>query len=124
MTDIATKEVSSIEIDATIYRAEDMMYKSNHRHIIVIDGDKYFTLGIYSKLHIIREHQDMDVPLNSLDLKRVPTVNKRKNVSEMLEYLRDDFEQIVVLDDDGSLYGVITQSDILYCSKSKKETTG
>ncbi len=113
IAEIATTYVTSVTATETLSCAVDLMLETEHRHIVVIAGKKFCMLSIHDLLRINREHTDKTLPLSSLQLKSLPFVNKKKSVMETLEYLRYDFEQIAVVNDDGSLYGVVAPMDIL-----------
>jgi len=113
VSEITTTEVITIPRASMLKEAIDMMFRSNHRHVVVTDRNDFYRLSIYEILRLNREQKDKSIPLEVLDLPKMPTVYKKKNILETLEYLRNDFEQIVVVNEDNSLFGIITQSDIL-----------
>jgi len=113
ISEICTTDIKSVSITATLSEALQKMYESEHRQIIVTNGKKYYLLSIYDILRLKHKYLDESVPLSSLSLSRIPAIYKDMRMIEALEYLSNDFEQIVVLNNDGSLHGIITQSDIL-----------
>ncbi|OQX49798.1 MAG: hypothetical protein B5M46_03525 [Epsilonproteobacteria bacterium 4484_20] len=113
VSEITTTEVITIPRASMLKEAIDMMFRSNHRHVVVTDRNDFYRLSIYEILRLNREQKDKSIPLEVLDLPKMPTVYKKKNILETLEYLRNDFEQIIVVNEDNSLFGIITQSDIL-----------
>jgi diguanylate cyclase (GGDEF)-like protein len=106
-------EVITIPRVSALSEAINMMFHSNHRHVVVTDRNDFYLLSIYEILRLNREQKDKNISLETLNLPKMPTVCKTKNILETLEYLRNDFEQVVVVNEDNSLYGIITQSDIL-----------
>lgn len=113
VSEITMTEVIKIPRVSALSEAIDMMFRSNHRHVVVIDRNDFYLLSIYEILRLNREQKDKSISLETLDLPKMPTVCKTKNILETLEYLRNDFEQVVVVNEDNSLYGIIMQSDIL-----------
>ncbi|KYJ87101.1 diguanylate cyclase [Sulfurovum riftiae] len=113
VSEITTTEVISISRASTLAEAIDMLFRSNHRNVVVTGQDHYYLLSIYEILRLNREQQKKNILLETLELPKMPTIYKEKSIIDTLAYLHNDFEQIVVLNDDNSLYGIITQSDIL-----------
>ena len=110
--DIATVSVISLDIDDTVAHAIEMMIKYEHRSIVVVDKYEYSLLNI---LDIIKEQEtsiDLDIKLRDLSLIKIPVINKYKNILEALELIDDKSEHICVINDDKSLYGFVSHSDI------------
>lgn len=112
ISDIATKTVISIKISGTASDAIEKILKHEHRHVVVVDGDDYYIISVVDILHLQEKKVDLNTPLSKLKLKKVPTINKNKNVLDTLEFLNDSVEYVCVLDDDKSLYGFLTHTDI------------
>jgi len=110
--EIATTEVISIDIKSSFTQAMSKMLKHEHRNILVVDLDKYYILSIIDILNIQTKDVDVNTPLCDLELSKIPVVNKNVNILETLEYLNNSIEFICVVDDDNSLYGLITHTDI------------
>jgi len=110
--DIATKEVITIDIKHTFEDAITKMLNSEHRNIIVVDGDKYFVVGIVDIINLKTNKIDIKTPLKDIQLVNVPTINKDQNILEAIDYLNNSIEYICVVNDDLSLYGLITHTDI------------
>ena len=111
--EIATTDVAEISREKTLCEAIDLMYQSEHRQIIVTDKNRFYGLGIYDVLRLSNSHMDKQTPLQSIALTPVPTLQKDKSILETLEYIRQDFEYLVVVDETGRLYGIVSQTDIL-----------
>ncbi|MCK9490849.1 MAG: diguanylate cyclase [Sulfurimonas sp.] len=110
--DIATKEVVSIDIKHTFEDAIAKMLKGEHRNIIVVDNDRYFVVGIIDILNLKTSKIDIKTPLKDIQLVNVPTINKNQNILEAIDYLNNSIEYICVINDDSTLYGLITHTDI------------
>ncbi len=113
ISEITTTDVTAIPETAALSQAIELMLNSEHRHIVVTDESSYYLLSIYDVLRINRERIDKKIALNTENLAKLPTIHKDLNVLDALEYLSIDFEILVVLNDDNSLYGIITHADIL-----------
>ena len=110
--EIATTEVISIDIKNSFAQAMSRMLEHEHRNILVVDLDKYYILSIIDILNIQTKDVDVNTPLCDLELSKIPVVSKNVNILETLEYLNNSIEFICVVDDDNSLYGLITHTDI------------
>jgi diguanylate cyclase (GGDEF)-like protein len=113
VSDIVTKDVISVDMDASIELAISKMLESEHRTIIVIQEDEYYILGIMEIMKLQQKGIALDMPLSSLMLQKVPTIQRSKNILDTLEYVREGIEYICVLNADESLFGLITNTDII-----------
>lgn len=112
LSDIASREVISVNIDATITHALDVMLKENHRNVVVLDGKNFYILTIIDVLNLTNEKQNLDIKLSEIQLKSAPRITKDKNVLDTLEFLNNSVEYICIVNADDSLYGLVTHSDI------------
>lgn len=110
--DIATQDVVTIDIKKSFEEAIAKMLNSEHRNIIVIDEDRYFIVGIVDIINLKTNKIDVKTPLKDIELVKVPTINKNKNILEAIDYLNNSIEYICVVNDDSTLYGLITHTDI------------
>lgn len=110
---IATTSVVSIDVDNTISSAIKKMFEHEHRNIVVIDGGFFRILRVSDILNIKAKKIDLNSSLKSLELLEIPTLNRDKNVLHTLEYLSCEVEYICVINDDGSLYGLLSHADII-----------
>ena len=108
--DIATRNVVTIDIDKSISEAISKMISHEHRNVVVVDSTNYFILTVMDILNL--EGKDLNISLKDIKLLTIPTIAKDKNVLDTLEYLDERVEYICVLNDDLSLYGLITHTDI------------
>jgi len=114
ISEITTTDIISVTRQDTLSDAIDMMFGSEHRHIVVIDGSDYYMLSIYDVFRMTKEtYRGTDFSLEHVDLLQIPTIAKEKNILDTLDYIRNDFEHMIAVNEDGSLYGLVTQSDIL-----------
>jgi diguanylate cyclase (GGDEF)-like protein len=112
--EIATKSVVCIEINRPISEAIKMMFDSKHRNIIVVDGDVFRILSVNDALNIKIKNIDPQTAIKDLkELAIVQTVDKDKSVLTILNYLNYEIGYLCVLDSDGSLYGVVSHTDII-----------
>ena len=112
VSDIATTTVVSVDINSTIFSAIDMMLKYEHRNVVVVDGYKFHIFSVVDVLNVQAQGIDLNSSLKELHLSSVPLIRKEKNVLETLEYLSDSIEFICVINEDKSLYGLVTHTDI------------
>jgi diguanylate cyclase (GGDEF)-like protein len=110
--DIATTTVISIDIHNKISDALDVMLHQEHRSIVIIDKFFFKLFTVIDILEIKEKQISLDTPLSALDLQTLPTIKKYQNVLETLEYLARSIESIAVLNEDNSLFGIVTHTDI------------
>lgn len=110
---IATTLVVSIDVNNSISSAIKKMFENEHRNIIVIDGDIFRILRVSDILNIKAKKIDLSSSLKDLGLLVAPIINRDKNVLHTLEYLSCEVEYICVINDDGSLHGLISHTDII-----------
>lgn len=111
--EIATTTVKSVDIDSTIANAIEVMINQEHRKLVVIDGDKYRIITVMDVIKLQNNHYDLGVKLSKLDLLAIPQIEANTNVLDTLEYLGNESEFISVINEDKSLYGIISHSDII-----------
>ncbi len=112
VSDIASTSVIYVDITRSIINALDIMLEHNHRNIVVIDKDCFRILTIIDILNIQNDNLNLNMLLSELNLSEIPTITKDKNVLDTLEYLNESVEYICVVNSDGTLYGLITPTDI------------
>ncbi len=112
LSDIASTTVVSVNIDDSASKAIEQMLKYEHRHVVVIGGNSNYIISVIDVLTLQENKITLDTPLSNLKLQEIPSINKNKNVLDTLEYLNDSVEYICVTNDDGTLYGVLTHTDI------------
>ena len=110
--EIATTSVVSIERDKSVADAIKVMFENEHRNLIVTDGSIFYILTVGDVLNIKVQNIDLNTPLRDLDLLVVQTIHKDKNILQIVDYLNCELEYICVVNDDSSLYGLITHTDI------------
>jgi diguanylate cyclase (GGDEF)-like protein len=110
---IATRDVLTIDFTATIEEAIDKMDTSNHRNIIVTDKTVYYVLTTVDLITLKLENVDFTRPLSSLDLKQVPTLPENENVINAINIINKEHEYICIVDVNGHLRGIVTNSDIV-----------
>ncbi len=110
--EIATTNVVSIERNKSVADAIKVIFENGHRNLIVIDGNLFYILTVADILNIKVQNIDLSTSLRELELLTVQTVHKDKNVLQIVDYLNCEIEHICVINDDGSLYGIVTHTDI------------
>jgi len=112
ISDIASTNVVSVDIDATIIDAIDEMIKFDHRNVLIKDNDSFYIFTVLDILKIRATSISLETPLRELNLTKLPLIQRNQNVLDTLKYLNDKLEYICVVNRDKSLYGLITHTDI------------
>jgi len=110
--DIATKVVVTVDIDAQVSQAVDTIFTSRHRTALVPYKGEYFIFGASDILLLVTKNIDLSTPLKNLHLTKIPTILKHKNVLDTLDMINGSIEYIAVVNEDNSLFGIVTHTDI------------
>ena len=112
ISDIATTNVISIDIEASISDAIDKMIMHEHRNVLVQDVDKYYIFTVLDVLNIQAADISLETQLKDISLSKISTINRDRNILDTLEHLNDSLEYLCVVNHDKSLYGLVTHTDI------------
>ncbi|MCW9026627.1 MAG: diguanylate cyclase, partial [Thiovulaceae bacterium] len=110
--DVASTDVIHVDITDSISKAMDVMIEHNHRNVIVKDAQRYKILTVTDVLKIQNDDFDLNLPLKSLSLEIIPTILVDANILDTIEYLNNPMEYICAVNEDNSLYGLVTHTDI------------
>lgn len=110
---IATTGIVLVDIHETVQSALAKMRHHNHRSIVVQNGNVFYIITTKDMITLKMEGISFDTPLSQVTLRVLPMVNKESNVINALNLTNDMDEHICVCNDDGSLYGLVTNSDIV-----------
>ena len=110
---IATTNVLTIDLSATINEAIAKMRDSNHRNIIIVNHAIYYVLTTVDLIALKVQGVDFSQPLSSLDLKQVPTLPGNENVINAINIADKTHEYLCIVDDSDKLSGIVTNSDII-----------
>ena len=111
--ELATTEVVSVDFDSTLDDAISLMYKHNHRNVIVINNNEFYILTASDLLQLKLKKYDFSAKLSTIKLEKIPTINKEENILDTIEYFEQSLEYICAVNSDGSLYGILTHTDII-----------
>jgi diguanylate cyclase len=110
--DIATTKVISIAIECSIEEGMEKLLESEHRSVIVCDGEEFYIFTVLDALNVQSLNIDSQKSLQTLSLEKVPTIEKDKNVLETLDFLNQQVEYICVVNKEKELFGLLTHTDI------------
>jgi len=110
---IATTDVILIDIHKTINNALQKMHEHNHRSIVIVNGSLYYIITSKDLIRLKVEGVDFATPLVQIDLRPLPLLEKGSNVVNALNQDHAMDEHICVCNEDGTLYGLVTNSDIV-----------
>jgi len=111
--EIATHDVVTIGIESSVKEALRLMVKHQHRDIIVTDGKQYYLVTANDLIRFQVSGITFDAPLGECPLQRAPTIHKHSNVLDALEYVNQSFDYICVIDEEGSLIGILSSTDVI-----------
>jgi len=110
---IATTDVVSADINDTVADALKKMHAHNHRSIVVVNGPLHHIITSKDLIRLKVEKVDFSTPLSQIELPAMPRLDKTSNVINALNVTDDNGEHICVCNEDGSLFGLVTNSDIV-----------
>lgn len=110
---IATTNVITVDIHQTIQDALTVMHTQNHRSIIVVNKMLYYIISTKDIIRLKLEGIAFSTPLSQVSLRPLPMIDKESNIINALNLTNDRDEYICVCNADGSLYGLVTNSDIV-----------
>ena len=111
--ELATTKVVSVDFDTTLNDAIELMYKYNHRNVIVINENNFYILTASDLLQLKLKQYDFSAKLSTINLEKIPTINKEENILDTIEFFEHSLEYICAVNSDGSLYGILTHTDII-----------
>lgn len=112
--DIATPEVVTVDIKDSISDAVEKIYMTKHRNALVSVGDQFYVFGAQDILQMSAQGIDVERSLETLNLRRVNSISRDKNVLDTLDVVDrpSECEQMAVVDENGALCGIVTHTDI------------
>ncbi len=110
---IATTDVISTDINGTVHDALKKMHDHNHRSIVVVNGPLHHIITSKDLIRLKVEGVDFSTSLSQIELRTLPLLDKASNVVNALNITDEDGEYICVCNEDGSLFGLVTNSDIV-----------
>jgi len=110
---IATTDIISVDMSHTIQDALDKMHEHNHRSIVVVNKTLHYIITTKDIIRLRLEGVDFSTPLSQIILRPLPLIDKESNIINALNLTNDIDEHICVCNADGSLYGLVTNSDIV-----------
>ncbi len=113
IADITNTEVEIVPITISLDEAMTMLFDSEHRHLLVTDDKAFYAIWIFELLDYAKRVDAHTTSLKNINMKKLPAVYKQENVLKALKIISEGNEIVAVLNEDDSLYGIVTQVDIL-----------
>ncbi len=110
---IATTNVITVDINENVQTALNRMHEHNHRSVIVVDGPQHYILTSKDIIRLRLEGIGFETPLFKVHLRPLPLISRESNIVNALNLTNEQDEHICVCNEDGSLYGLVTNSDII-----------
>ncbi|MBD3810325.1 MAG: diguanylate cyclase [Sulfuricurvum sp.] len=110
---IATTDVIKVDIHASIQDALKKMHEYNHRSVVVVNGVLHHLITSKDIIGLRLQGVDLSTPLSQVELRILPVLDKESNVITALNLTRDMDQHICVCNENGTLYGLVTNSDIV-----------
>ncbi len=110
---IASTDVISVDVHHTIQDALNKMHHHNHRSIIVVNQTLHYIITTKDIIRLKLDEVNFSTLLSQIPLRQLPLMDKESNIINALNLTNDTDEHICVCNEDGSLYGLVTNSDII-----------
>ena len=114
--DIAQKQVVKIDEEASISSAVDLMYKENHRDVIVESKNENHRFGVLTASDLIRlkvSKIDFSLPIKAIKYDKIFSVGEDTPIEEILEEVNHEVECLCITNKNGDLTGVVFYADII-----------
>lgn len=114
--EIAQKNVIAITDEETIQGAVDLMYRENHRNVIVTSEDKHHRFGLLTANDLIRLRLagvDFSLAIKNIKYDRLFSISEDTLLTDVLDEVSHDIECLCLVDDTGFLTGVVFYTDII-----------
>ncbi|QOG13146.1 diguanylate cyclase [Arcobacter sp. FWKO B] len=115
LVDIATKQVITINDSKTIQEAVEVMYKSNHRDIIIVSEEKR-NFGILKANDLVKLKQqniDFNTKLRDIKYDFVMAIHYCSTIPDAIDEINSNCNCICLVDDEGRLCGYVSYYDII-----------
>lgn len=113
MYEIATKNVITVDCKQTIKETISVLKKAHHRSIIVLHDGDYHLFSPKDLVRVKLNNEDMNIKLEDIPLRIVPQIHKDASVINAMELINSGIEYMCIINDDRSLYGLVTNTDII-----------
>lgn len=110
---IVTRDVVSLEIDATVEAAVEKMHASNRRRIVVRNHALYYIFTTQDMARLKLKGVPFSTTFRDLTLTQIPLLDKEQSVAAALNLLDNSSGYVCVSGKEGELYGLLTYSDII-----------
>jgi diguanylate cyclase (GGDEF)-like protein len=120
---VASTNIISLDTNAVLSEAIKLITEKSIRNVVVhdADADEYAYIGVDEILKCITSNTDPNTSLVKLGLHPLIGIPKDYNIFEASYFFIENESIIGVLNDDGSLFGVISFIDILSATMSINE---
>jgi CBS domain-containing protein len=117
--ELMTRDVVTLKADAALIDVDDLLKQNHIRHVPVVDGRKL--VGLVSHRDLIRAlarepsgKSSLPVAVSEVMTRDVETVSPEASALEVIDKLLDRrFGCLPVVDAQGALVGIVTESDLL-----------
>ncbi len=113
--DIAVKDIFYVTSDTSIKKAIETITDKKIRNLVVRDTirESYFVLSVGDVVSMVTDTMDLDLPVSFLNLRQLALCAKNISVLEAVMLFGDNNAIVGIVDDDGTLAGIVTYSNVL-----------
>ena len=113
---LAVTDIVTISIRATYAEAINTIQEYGYPRIIVVRDNGFSSFGVHDILRINGEKDFSEsgtLTLDHFNLTDLPVVERETNILDVFDLLHYDVDDIIVVNPDGSMYGLVTYFDII-----------
>ncbi|WP_148687619.1 cyclic nucleotide-binding/CBS domain-containing protein [Candidatus Nitrosocosmicus hydrocola] len=127
ISDVITKDVKVIDQEQNIFDTSKVMIDNNIGSVVVIDNnDSKNPVGIITERDIVRivstfSLSDLQVPIRKLMSYPLITLSKNASVLDAMKLMYERKIRRVIILDDNTLGGIVTEHDIFKLLMNNKE---
>ena len=114
--DIAQKNVIKIDENQSIENAVILMFRENHRKVIVTSNNIHHRFGLLTANDLIRlrvAQVDFSQPIKSIKYDKIFSINEDAPLDDILDEVSHEIECFCITDTQGDLTGVVFYADII-----------
>ncbi len=113
MCEIATRNVVKVDSKVSLQDTIEVLKNSHHRSIIVTKGKDYYLFSANNLIQMKLNENNLNIKLEDIPLTMLPQIHKDSTVIDAMELVNSGIRLICIVEDDRSLFGIVTNSDII-----------
>ncbi len=118
------RKVKNVTKEKTISELLSEMISGNHDNVVVLENNQ--PIGILTTkdvMKIIKNKENLDLSVSVYMSSPVETIHKNSSIKQAIYFIKDKhYKRVIVVNDDGTFVGVITQKELISLTYSRWAT--